>query len=372
MKETPKVIVYGASGYTGKLVSESLAKRGIPFIAAGRNAERLADEMQLVKERLGADFVVECVAVNNTVEDLTPLFAKADVVINVVGPFMQLGWPVVEAALEANCHYLDTTGEQDWTIAIKEKFGQAFADKGLLMAPATSWMCSAGALAAEVCLETEGVDSLELVYQGDNGRPSQASVKSFLRMACNDGAQYYLDQNELKSWPNDKAYPVVLPVSSRVYQAHPWGGFIEPIWFQDDERVRSCSALMAIGDEIIAGVLQAVNKFNEVGKDMTADEREAFTNAMGEQLDSGEPDKEDLDANKSVVVCHARGRQSASTFVLHIAGPYAWSGEICAESAQRLLEGKLKKSGFQNVARAFGHRELLKVWHDAGICSMPE
>ena len=191
-------------------------------------------------------------------------------------------------------------------------------------------------------------------------------------MACNDGAQFYLDQNELKSWPNDKAYSIVLPVSSRVYQAHPWGGFMEPIWFQEDERVRSCKALMAIGDEIIDGVLQAINHYNEVGKDMAEEEREALTNTMGEQIGTGEPDKEDLDANKSVVVCHARGRQIATSFVLHIAAPYAWSGEICAESAQRLLEGKLRVSGFQNVARAFGHRELLKVWHDAGICSMPE
>ena len=372
MAEAPKVVVYGASGYTGKLVAESLAKRGISFYAAGRNAARLTEEMKVVRERLGADFSFEAVAVNNTVEDLLPLFAKVDVVINVVGPFMQLGWPVVEAALQADCHYIDTTGEQDWTVAINDKFGAAFAEKGLLMAPATSWMCAAGALAAEVCLETEGVDSLELVYQGDNGRPSEASIKSFLRIACNMDAQYYLEQNEFKTWPNDKAYPVTLPVSSRVYQAHPWGGFIEPIWYKDDERVRSCKSLMAIGDEIIVGVLQAVDKFNELAPNMTADEREALTNAMGEQMDTGEPEKEDYDANKSVVVCHARGRNKSTQFVLHIAAPYAWSGEICAESAKRLLEGKLRMPGFQSVARAFGHRELLKVWHDEGLCSMPE
>ena len=372
MAEAPKVVVYGASGYTGKLVAESLAKRGIPFYAAGRNAARLAEEMEVVRERFGADFSFEAVAVNNTVEELLPLFAKVDVVINVVGPFMQLGWPVVEAALLADCHYIDTTGEQDWTLAIKEKFGQAFADKDLLMAPATSWMCASGALAAEVCLETEGVDSIELVYQGDNAQPSEASIKSFLRMACNDGAQYYLDQNEFKSWPNDKAYPVTLPVSSRVYQAHPWGGFIEPIWYKDDERVRSCSALMAFGDEIIAAALQAIKKYNELAPGMTPDEREALTNAMAEQMDAGEPEKEDYDANKSVIVCTARGRNKSSQFVLHLAAPYAWSGEICAESAKRLLEGKLRVPGFQSAARAFGHRELLKVWHDEGLCSMPE
>ncbi len=372
MADAPKVVVYGASGYTGKLISESLAKRSIPFYAAGRNVKRLDEGMEIVKERFGGSFAYEAVAVNNTVEELIPLFEKVDVVINVVGPFMQLAWPVVEAALQTNCHYIDTTGEQDWTVAINDKFGAAFADKGLLMAPATSWMCSAGALAAEVCLETEGVDCLELVYQGDNGRPSEASVKSFLRMACNDGAQYYLEHNELKSWPNDKAYPVTLPVSNRVFQAHPWGGFMEPIWYKDDERVRSCSALMAIGDDIIAGALQAINKYNELAPDMTPDEREALTNAMAEQMDTGEPGKEDYDVNKSVIVCNARGRNKSTQFVLHLAAPYAWSGEVCAESAKRLLEGKLKRPGFQSAARAFGHRELLQVWYDEGLCSMPE
>lgn len=371
MSETPKVLVYGASGYTGKLIAESLAKRGIPFYAVGRNAERLTAEMLVVKERFGADFAVECVAVNNTIEDLTPLFSKVDVVINSVGPFMQLGWPVVEAAVEANCHYLDSSGEQDWVIGINEKFGAAFAEKGLLLAPATSWMCSAGALAAEVCLETEGVDCIELVYQGDNARPSEGSVKTFLRLACNPDSQFYLEENEFKSWPNDKAYPVTIPVSSRVFQAHPWGGFIEPVWFKDDDRVRTCKALMAFGDEIIAGALQMVKKFNEVAPGMSFEEREAFTNEMGDQMDAGEPEKEELDPSKSVVVCTARGRNKSTQFVLHIAAPYAWSGEICAEGAQRLLEGKLKKSGFQNIAQAFGHRELLKVWHDEGICNMP-
>jgi len=110
-------------------------------------------------------------------------FSKCSIVINVVGPFMQLGWPVVEAALETGCHYIDTTGEQDWTIAIAEKFGPQFGAKGLLMAPATSYMWSAGALAVEVVLEDPEIDSLDILYQVDNGLPSEASTKSFLRMA---------------------------------------------------------------------------------------------------------------------------------------------------------------------------------------------
>ena len=136
MSNDRKVLVYGASGYTGKIIAECLAQRNIPFYMAGRNEDRLRDAISIVEQRHGAAIDAEIAVASNDPEQLRPLFEKVDVVINVSGPFMQLGWPIVATALECNCHYLDTTGEQDWTIAIAEKYGKAFADKGLLLAPA--------------------------------------------------------------------------------------------------------------------------------------------------------------------------------------------------------------------------------------------
>ncbi len=49
------VLVYGASGYTGKLIAESLAQRRIPFFFAGRNEQKLEKALGIVRERLGAD-----------------------------------------------------------------------------------------------------------------------------------------------------------------------------------------------------------------------------------------------------------------------------------------------------------------------------
>ena len=173
MTQERKVLIYGGSGYTGKLIAECLAQRGIPFYFAGRTRARLEAALEVVRQRHGGPVDAEIVVASNTVDELVPLFSKVDVVINVAGPFMQVAWPVVEAALAANCHYLDTTGEQDWVIAIADKFGQAFAAKGLLLCPANSYMWAAGALAAEVVLETKGVDSIDLLYQIDNGLPSR-------------------------------------------------------------------------------------------------------------------------------------------------------------------------------------------------------
>ncbi len=370
MSGTPKVFVYGASGYTGKLVAESLAQRNIPFVAAGRNRERIEEGMEIVEQRLGRPFDAEIAVANNTVEELSPLLQEIDVVINVAGPFMQIAWPVVEAALQANCHYLDTTGEQDWVLAIREKYGQIFADKGLLLNPANSYMWAAGAIAAEVVLETEGVDSLDLVYQIDHGLPSEASTKSFLRMVCND--QFYLELNELKPWPHDMLAQVSLPHRGQVLHALPWGGACEPVWYMDDPRVLNCKVLTAIGEHIVDGVKQAIDAFNEQARDLPQEQKEAWTNAVGSQMDTGEPPKDELDVQRSVIVCNGQGRRVTTQFVMNLSAPYTWTGEICAEAAKRLLDGQLKKAGFQSAAKAFGHRELLEAFHPGGFCNLPE
>ena len=370
MSSTAKVLIYGASGYTGKLVAESLADRNIPFVFAGRNRERLEEGLKIVEERVGRPVDAVIGVASNTVEELLPLLQDIDVVINVAGPFMQIAWPVVAAALQANCHYLDTTGEQDWTLAIKEKYGQAFQDKGLLLSPATSYMWTAGAIAAEVVLETEGVDSLDLVYQIDHGLPSEASTKSFLRMVCND--QFYLELNELKPWPWDVVQTVAVPHRGRTYRALPWGGACEPVWYMDDPRVRNCSVLTAIGEHLFDPIIQVIQAFKEQVGDQPQEHREAFTNAAANQLDTGEPPKDHLDVQRSVIVCNGQGRQVTSQFVMNLSAPYTWTGDLCAEGAERLLNGQLKQAGFQSAAVAFGHRELLETFHSRGYCSLPE
>ena len=135
MATTYEVVLYGASGYTGKLTAWKLAERGIPFIAAGRNKERLQEEMSRVPELAGHDY--QCVAVEHETNALAELFKGRKAVINIVGPFMQLGRPVVEASLAAGCHYFDTTGETDWMSSLKHTYGEAFARKIWHCAPPT-------------------------------------------------------------------------------------------------------------------------------------------------------------------------------------------------------------------------------------------
>ena len=88
MSTTKPVIVYGASGYTGRLVAEYLRDYNLPFLAAGRDAGRVQEIMSYVPGIETADY--EVAEVEHTVEALTELFTGAKVVCNMVGPFADL------------------------------------------------------------------------------------------------------------------------------------------------------------------------------------------------------------------------------------------------------------------------------------------
>src|ERR1051326_5081428 len=108
MPSTKPVVVYGASGYTGRLICEYLREYGLPFVAAGRNRDRLQSAMDRnVPGIQTADY--EDVGVEHTVDELTKLFHRAKGDCNPVGPLAKFGHEVVEACVKAGCHYVDTT-----------------------------------------------------------------------------------------------------------------------------------------------------------------------------------------------------------------------------------------------------------------------
>lgn len=361
----PRVVIYGASGYTGKLIAWKLAELGIPFIAAGRSQKRLEEQMCRVPELKGARYV--CREVSHDAHALTELFSTADIVYNVVGPFMQLSHEVVEAALKARCHYLDTTGEQDWMFFLKRRWGKKFADAGLLLAPACSFMWTAGLIAAEIALETPGVDTLDLVYLVDSNT-SVASTQSFMRMCTRP--QYYKEHGELKLWPYAQGYDVWIPGISRTLKALPWGGGGETVWYENDPRVQSCQTLTAFKNEIMfSGVMKLLTEFEEKYRKRPEDEQERATREFAKTIVSEEPARENPDRNHCVIVCHGRGPTNSRSVVLRGSCPYIQTGRLAAVAVQRILHGQLHATGFASPAEAFGARVLHAALAEQAFCT---
>lgn len=109
---THTIVLYGATGFTGKLVAEVLVRRGATnWAMAGRNLEKLA----AVRDELGlpADFpLIQADATEP--ESLENLCKSAEIVVTTVGPYQKYGNELVEACARNGTDYIDLNGEPVW------------------------------------------------------------------------------------------------------------------------------------------------------------------------------------------------------------------------------------------------------------------
>jgi len=370
MSDKRPVVVYGASGYTGRLVCEYLREYGISFIAAGRNADTLHAAMQAhVAGIETADY--EVVAVDHDVDALTRLFDGAKVVLNTVGPFSRYGEDVVAACLAAGCHYADTTGEQDWLIHLDEQWGARFAAAGLLLSPGIAHMYTTGEIAAQLCLETPGLDTLDIaVFWG--GSPTIASTQTILVNAAMSKA-YYLQQNRYVEWePDAGLYQLSIPGQHEAALALPWGGTSHPVWFRRDPRVANVRVLGGVFNKpLMQGVPKIVAAALEATKDMPAEERYAALAHTAYGVMNSMPPRENPRINKSVDSVHASGPLGRAHCVIHGNCNYKQTGLLQAFAANWLLQQPPRQVGFASACQAFGHHELLGALRAFGLVQAP-
>jgi len=364
------VIVYGASGYTGRLICEYLREYNVPFLAAGRDKDKLNASMTSnVAGIETADYDV--VTTEGDVESLTELFKGASVVCNTVGPFSTHGPAVVEACLAAGVHYIDTTGEQDWLITCDEQYGDDFAAAGLLLSPGIAQMYTTGEIAAQLCLEKPGLDTLDVaVFWG--GSPTIASTLTILVNAALSQA-HYLEQNTYQPWdPEAGLYQLSIPGQHELALALPWGGTSHPVWFRKDPRVANVKALGGVFNKpLMLGVPQIVAAAIEGTKDMNDEDRYAALTATAQQVMSEMPPRENPRINKSLDSVHASGPLGRAHCVIHGNSNYKQTGLLQAYAAYSLLQQPPKRVGFASGCQAFGHHELLGVLRTFGLVSAP-
>ncbi|MFV0458245.1 MAG: DUF5938 domain-containing protein [Actinomycetales bacterium] len=370
MSDPRPVIVYGASGYTGRLVCEYLREYHVPFIAAGRSDEKLTSSMEHnVAGIETADYEIR--TVEHSVEALTALFTGARVVLNTVGPFSKWGPTVVEAALAAGLHYTDTTGEQDWLLTCDDTWGEQFAAKGLLLAPGIAHMYTTGEIAAQIALEKPGLDTLDIaVFWG--GSPTIASTQTILVNAATSTAHYLQQNHYVEFDPGQGLVPLVVPGQHELALSLPWGGTSHPVWFKRDPRVANCKAQGGVFNAaLMHGVPQIVASALEATKDMTPQDRDAALTETAAQVMNVMPPRENPRVNKSLDSVHASGPLGRAHCVIHGNSNYKQTGLLQAYAAYHLLQQPPLRVGFASGCQAFGHRQLLGVLRSFGLVSEP-
>lgn len=137
-----RVILFGATGYTGALALAELREYGLPITLVGRDPQRLHD----LADQHGGDIEVE--HGDATSAATLPKFAPDDVIISTAGPFTRIGFAVADAAIKAGAAYLDSTGEPPFIKSLFQSRSVAARQSGATVIPAFGYDYAPGAVAA--------------------------------------------------------------------------------------------------------------------------------------------------------------------------------------------------------------------------------
>ncbi|HEX7019562.1 MAG TPA: saccharopine dehydrogenase NADP-binding domain-containing protein [Gemmatimonadaceae bacterium] len=156
------LIIYGSTGYTGRLIVAEAIARGLRPILAGRDANALRAQ----GESLGLEWRVA--AIDDSAA-LDAALAGASVVLNCAGPFARTWRAVSDACLRRHAHYLDITGE----IAVFEGLAARDAEAkaaGVMLLPGVGFdVVPSDCLAAHLARRLPNAERLALAFRGLGG-----------------------------------------------------------------------------------------------------------------------------------------------------------------------------------------------------------
>ncbi|KAI9012207.1 hypothetical protein DFJ74DRAFT_733942 [Hyaloraphidium curvatum] len=173
------ILVYGAAGYTGALVCAELARRGEPFVAAGRTA----GPVQALAAKHGVPHRVFPAS--------EPDLAGISVVLNCAGPFSATALPLARASVAAGAHYADLSGEVDEHEQLKELHTGA-VKAGVMVLPGAGFGVVATEPLAALAVRRLGGQCEELVIAYETaGGASKGTLATVLPALGTPGVQRF-------------------------------------------------------------------------------------------------------------------------------------------------------------------------------------
>lgn len=152
-------MIYGANGYTARLVAEQACRQGLRPLLGGRDPAAI--------QALGSQLGLECRIFAADTPGATQALADVTVLANCAGPFSATAAPLLEACLASTCHYVDITGE----IAVFEHahgLHQRARDAGIALCPGVGFdVIPTDCVAA--CLAQAMPDANQLALGFDTG-----------------------------------------------------------------------------------------------------------------------------------------------------------------------------------------------------------
>jgi short subunit dehydrogenase-like uncharacterized protein len=359
-----RIVVLGATGYTGELTARALVASGATPVLAARSPERL--------EKLGQELGLETQVADVTdPATVRALVERGDVLISTVGPFVRWGEAAVEAAIDAGAAYLDTTGEPTFIRRVFEQYGPAAARTGTALLTAFGFDYVPGNLAAELALSAAGPEAtrLEVGYFGQGPTGISGGTKASSAGAILDPS-FAFRGGQLRTERTAARVRRLMKDDGTVLQGISVGGsehFAVPAMHP---QLRDLDVLLGrpgFGGWLapaLTGVLSAAKRIPAVRAKLLA--------SLGSEGSTGGPDAEARSRSRSLIVAEAR---SASGTLLHrveLDGPngYDFTARILAWAALEAAHGAITGTGALGPVAAFGLDALTAGAGTAGLAQV--
>jgi short subunit dehydrogenase-like uncharacterized protein len=167
---TGNILIYGATGYTGKLAARVASEQGLKPILAGRNVEKV----RAVAEPLGLAWrgfdLADTAQLDVAMKDVA-------VVLCAAGPFSATSRPMADACIRNGVHYLDITGEIDVFEALAARDAEA-KGAGVMLLPGVGFdVVPSDCLAAHLKRRLPDATDLK-IYLGGGANLSRGTMKT--------------------------------------------------------------------------------------------------------------------------------------------------------------------------------------------------
>src|SRR5262244_2245195 len=321
-----QVTVYGAYGHTGRFVVSELRKRGWRPVLSGRSAAKL--------RTLGESHPTLDTRVA-TVDDSSSLSAALSgsaAVINCAGPFLDTAVPIIEAAIRAGIHYLDVTAEQPAVRAAFERFDGAAQDASIVIAPAVAFYGGLGDLLATAAMGSwAAADEIRVGIALDSWQPTLGTRLTGKR---NTARRLVMSNNKFEFLAD--------PPPTAVWDFPPPFGKQDVVGLTFSEIIS------------ISSHLQAAEIHSYINLAPLRDVRDPATAAP-------EPvDKSGRSAQSFLVDVIARKGSEERRATASGRDIYAVTAPIVVEATERILEGRVKRTGVASAGELFDAKDFLE------------
>jgi short subunit dehydrogenase-like uncharacterized protein len=360
MTDRAAVLVHGATGFTGKLVCEVLARKKVPFAISGRSREKLETLAKTFDDP--PEIAVIDIAEESTVR---AALEGRKVVCACAGPFIDVGEPVLAAAARMGVHYADTTGEQKFVALALSRYRGAAEASRACVAPAMAFEIAPGDWAAHKAAQKlgENPDEINVVYMnqpnGDmNGATSRGTKLSMIAMTADGDPRQYLD-GELRA---EAAAAIIREF------AMPSG---KKLWTASFPSPESVVVPSHTGAKTVR-TFMAMGKAAAKGMQLTRGVAPAFVRALRGPLEkwisksAAGPEGAGRDASFHILAEAKKGTRTERVFISG-ADPYGLTAEIQALFAVRAIAGKITARGVVAPSVAIAPEDALAALESLSI-----